>query len=200
MSDRPLTMARRGCARAIGRTLLAMATLVVAAGPARAGSAESPAVVSLVKLLHLVTYAPGTAPPAFTARTLDTGSLSSETLRGNVVILNFWASWCRECRPEMPALERLHREFGARGLRVVGVNARENGDVVGRYARDLQLTFPLVLDPGGHVNGLYGVVGLPTTFLVARHGRAVAFGVGPRDWAGPYGRALVEALLAEPPP
>jgi thiol-disulfide isomerase/thioredoxin len=121
-------------------------------------------------------------------------------LRGRVVIVNFWASWCLECRPEMSVFEKLHRELTPRGLAVIGINAREDKETVGRYATELGLTFPLVLDAGGKNSDLYGVIGIPTTFLVGRDGRAVAFGVGPRDWSGPAGRALIEALLAEPAP
>ena len=161
-------------------------------------SAEPPTAASLLKPLDLVGYPSGTIPPPFNGRTLDAEPLSMTGLRGKVIVMNFWASWCLECRPEMPALERLHREFGPRGLAVIGINAREDKDAVARYARELRLTFPLVIDPTGQINAMYGVVGLPTTFIVGRDGRAVGFGVGPREWAGPRARALVEALLAEP--
>jgi peroxiredoxin len=97
-------------------------------------------------------------------------------------------------------LEALHREVASRGLAIIGVNAREDKHAVGRYATELGLTFPLVLDPGGNTEQRYGVIGLPTTFVIGRDGRAVAFGVGPRDWGSPQARALIEALLAEPPP
>ena len=97
----------------------------------------------------------------------------------------------------MPVLERLHREFASRGLAIVGTNAREDRGAVGRYATELGLTFPLVLDPEGKTSNLYGVIGIPTTFVVGRDGRAVALAVGPRDWSGPPARALIEALLAE---
>jgi thiol-disulfide isomerase/thioredoxin len=161
-------------------------------------SADEPAVTALVKRLNLVGYRSGTKPPAFSGPTLDARQLSLTHLRGKVVVVNFWASWCAECRPEMPVLEGLHREFASRGLAIVGINAREDTQVVGRYARELGLTFPLVLDPEGKNNDLYGIIGLPTTFVIGRDGRAVAFGVGPRDWGSPLARALIEALLAEP--
>jgi len=163
-------------------------------------SADPPAVPSLLKPLDLVGYPSGTLPPPFSGRTLDAQPLSLTELRGKVIVVNFWASWCLECRPEMPLLERLHREFASRGLAIIGINAREDKDVVGRYARELGLTFPLVLDPGGKVNDVYGVVGLPSTFVVGRDGRAVAFAVGPREWASLPARALIEKLLAEPAP
>jgi thiol-disulfide isomerase/thioredoxin len=163
-------------------------------------SADEPAVTPLLKSLDLVGYRSGTRPPHFSGQTLAAGQLSLTDLHGKVVVLNFWASWCRECRPEMPVLEGLHRELAPRGLAVVGINAREDRQAVGRYATELGLTFPLVLDQAGKNNRLYGVIGLPTTFVVGRDGRAVALGVGPRDWGSPPARALIEALLAEPAP
>ena len=179
--------------RAVAGWLVAgMLTLL----PCAAAAADGPALAPLIKPLDLITYPPGTVPPALSGRTLD-GQVSLAELRGKVVILNFWASWCAECKPEMPVLDRLHRELTSKGLVVLGINAREDVAAVRRYAKELNLTFPLVLDPPGTINSAYGVVGLPTTFMVARDGRAVAFGVGPRDWGKPPARALIDALLAE---
>jgi peroxiredoxin len=96
--------------------------------------------------------------------------------------MNFWASWWAECRAEIPRFECFHRAYAARGLDIVGVNAREDASAVGRHAEPLSLTFPLVLDPDGRINALYGVIGLPTSFVVGRDGRAVAFGAGPHEW------------------
>ena len=118
-------------------------------------------------------------------------------LRGEVVLLSFWASWCAECRPEMPMLERLHQDFAAQGLTVLGVNFREETSIIQRYAKTLGLTFPLVLDPQGEISRSYGVIGLPTTFLVGRDGRPVALAVGPRVWESQEARALMQVLLAE---
>jgi cytochrome c biogenesis protein CcmG, thiol:disulfide interchange protein DsbE len=181
----------------VGR-LLAGGLLVLAVWSS--ASAGQPTVTTLVQRLDLVGYRSGTKPPVFSGPTLDGRQLSLTDLRGKVIVLNFWASWCVECRPEMPVLEALHRELASRGLAVVGINAREQKQAAGRYATELGLTFPLVTDPDGKTNARYGVIGLPTTFVVGRDGRAVAFGVGPRDWASAPARALIEALLAEPAP
>lgn len=176
--------------------LMAGALALALSAPAAADQAD---VGALLKPLDLRRYPSRTAPPLFGGRTLD-GGLSMADFRGKVVLVNFWASWCAECRPEMPVLERLHREFGRQGLAVVGINAREDAAKVRRYATQLRLTFPLVLDVEGRINAQYGVIGLPTTFVIGRNGRAVAFAVGAREWGGAPARALIEALLAESAP
>lgn len=176
---------------------LAWSLLIVAqCSPARA----DPAVTSLFKPLDLVGYPSRTTPPHFSGGTLDARQVSMTHLRGKVVLVNFWATWCTECRQEMPVLERLQRELVSQGLGIVGVNAREKKEAVSRYVKDLGLTFPVMLDPDGKISALYGVVGLPATFLVGRDGRAVAFAIGPREWASAPARTLLDALLAEPAP
>jgi len=169
--------------------------VVAVCGPA---SADEQVLAALLKPLNLVGYRVGAMPPQFSGRTLDARQLSMTELRGKVVVVNFWASWCSECRPEMPALQRFHREFASHGLAVIGVNAREGAETIRSYAKELGLTFPLILDPEGKINASYGVVGLPATFVVGRDGRAVAFGIGSREWASGPARALIQTLLAEP--
>jgi thiol-disulfide isomerase/thioredoxin len=178
--------------------LLVLALLVFL--PAGLASAGPEQLSPLLKALDLRGYSPGMTPPNFGGETFDARRVALADLRGKVVIVNFWASWCVECRPEMPVLERLYRQNGAQGLAVIGVNARENADAVRRYAQSLGLTYPLVLDRAGTINTLYGVVGLPSTFLIARDGRAVAFAVGPREWGGTSARTIIDTLLGEPAP
>lgn len=178
--------------RAVGAALLL--AHVLAPAPA-AASAELP---SLLSALELGGYRRDERPPAFTGRTPDGTTLALEDLRGRVVLLTFWASWCEPCRTELPMFEILHRESGSGGLAVVAINAHERIPTIREYTRALDLTFPVVLDPRGDIQRRYGVVGLPTTFLVARDGRAVARAIGPRDWAAPRFRELVLTLLREP--
>ena len=162
-------------------------------------AAERPALAELLKPLNLSAYPSLMHPPDFSGLTADGQTVSLSSLRGNVLLFNFWASWCLECRPEMPMFERLHREFSAQGLAIVGINAREGTSTIRAYAKELGLTFPLIRDSSGKINSAYGVIGLPTTFLIGRNGRAVALAIGPREWSGQPARALIQALLHEPP-
>lgn len=159
--------------------------------------ASQPTLTELLKALSLSSYPTNMRPPEFSVRTNQDKTVSLAGLRGRVVLLNFWASWCPDCRPEMAMFEQLHRDFAAQGLVVLGINVREGTQAIQRYAQELGLTFPLVLDPQGEVYASYGVIGIPTTFLIGRDGRAVALAVGPREWAGTEARSLIKTLLAE---
>jgi peroxiredoxin len=178
--------------REIAGFLVAIVTIL---GAPRENPAAAP---DMLGKLNLSTYPRATKPPEFNGSTIDGRTVSLTSLGGKVVLLNFWATWCQECRPEMPMFERLHREFAAQGLNVIGINAREGTVAIRAYAKELRLTFPLILDPKGEINAAYGVIGLPATFLIGRDGRAVARGVGPREWAAAPARTIIQALLAEP--
>jgi peroxiredoxin len=155
-------------------------------------------VTVLLESLSLSQYPHGMKPPEFNGQTVEGPMMSLASLRGRVVLLNFWASWCRDCRSEMPRFEQLHRDFAAQGLTILGVNLREGTRTIRRYADELDLTFPLVLDPKGKITASYGVIGLPTTFLIGRDGRPVALAIGPRHWGAAPARAIIQTLLAEP--
>jgi peroxiredoxin len=156
------------------------------------------AIADLLGALNLSNYPSGMRPPTFKSRTAAGQTVALADLRGRVVLLTFWATWCAECRPEMPLFESLHRDFAAQGLAVLGINVREGTGAIAQYAQELGLTFPLVVDPHGKITTAYGVIGLPTTFLISRDGRAVALATGPREWGSAPARTLVQTLLAEP--
>jgi thiol-disulfide isomerase/thioredoxin len=137
--------------------------------------------------------------PAVVGTDLEGHSLRLEDFRGRVVFLNFWATWCIPCRQEMPAMERLYRDFKARGLVVLAVNFQEDPEEVKAFVRDLKLTIPVVLDPAGAAATAYLVRGLPATFLIDRNQLVSGRAIGPREWDGENGRAYIQALLGKTP-
>jgi len=108
----------------------------------------------------------------FTLTALDGKTYSLSGLRGRVVLLNFWATWCPPCRKEMPDMEKLHRAFEKQGLTVLAVSDEER-DVVTGYLQKQNYTFPILLDPGRKVHTAFAVEGIPKTFLFDREGNLV---------------------------
>jgi cytochrome c biogenesis protein CcmG, thiol:disulfide interchange protein DsbE len=134
----------------------------------------------------------GSRVPPYSAQSLDGQPVSLESLRGKVVVLNVWATWCGPCRTEMPALQRLQQKFSANGLEVVAVSVDtppgiqspmgQFGSDVRAYAESLGLTFTILHDPARTIEQLFLVPGLPTTFIIDRDGRIDRKIVGARDW------------------
>lgn len=111
--------------------------------------------------------------PWFSLLTTSGERVELDLLDGQVVLINFWATWCPPCREEMPVIEAAHQKYAARGFRVLAVNVRETSPEVVAYGRELGLTFPLLLDTTGEVATAYRVQTLPRSFFLARDGRVV---------------------------
>jgi peroxiredoxin len=111
-------------------------------------------------------------------------------LRGQVVILNFWATWCPPCRSEMPAIEQVYRTYLDQGLTVMAVNAGEAEQQTKAFVEEMGLTFPVLPDRDGHVSRVYRVTSLPTTFFVDRTGTIREIAVG-----GPLSRAYIASAI-----
>jgi len=119
-------------------------------------------------------------------------------LRGKVVLLNFWATWCVPCRTEMPALEALYQRHKDAGLVVLAINMdRLSSAGLEAFVKEVAVTFPIVLDPAWSTAKLYQVRGLPTTYLIDRAGNVVVREVGERDWLDGVSHMAVQGLLQE---
>lgn len=141
----------------------------------------------------------GSRAPDFTARSV-TGAQLVRTLddyKGKVVVLNIWATWCAPCKVEMPSFEQLHRLMAGTDLRIVAVSIDDavGADSVRAYARDLGLTFEILLDSTHAIDRDYQVTGYPETFVIARDGTIRKKWIGPADWTSPANIALVRDLL-----
>jgi peroxiredoxin len=162
--------------------------IALVAGYARA---EDP-----VAALSLTRPKPVQAAKEFQVATPDKGELKLSGFKGRVVFLNFWATWCKPCEEEMPAMERLYQRFKDKGLVVLAISEdASGGDVVSRYVKKHNLSFPVGLDPKMSVAGLYGVWAIPSTFIIDKNGKGALVANGPREWDGPQAHALFESLL-----
>ena len=137
----------------------------------------------------------------FALTDLQGNTVQLSDLRGNVVFINVWATWCQPCIDEMPTIERLYHQLHPRGLEVVAISLDPLGaQVIEPFMRRYRLTFPVLLDVKSEVERLYGTTGVPESFIVDKQGRLVEKVVGPRDWSSPQMLALFERLLAVPDP
>jgi cytochrome c biogenesis protein CcmG, thiol:disulfide interchange protein DsbE len=144
----------------------------------------------------------GKAAPTFAAKSLSGEDKSLANYRGQVVLLNLWATWCGPCRAEMPSIEALHKSFGAKGLSVVAVSVDDEGQgpQIGAFGKEFGLTFELLHDATGAIQQVYQTAGVPESFVIARDGTLRKRWMGAEDWNSPANRALIEQLLAEPAP
>jgi len=124
------------------------------------------------------------------------GKLQSlSQLKGKVVFLNFWATWCGPCRAEMPSMQVLYDSYREKGLEILAVNCGEKQDQVLSFLKSNKLSFPAALDADGKVSGVYGIQAIPTTYLIDRDGNIVARVMGSINWNTPKVRAALEKLL-----
>ena len=141
----------------------------------------------------------GTKPtPPLAVSDLQGNRFDLGRLRGRVVVLNFWATWCEPCKQELPSLRRLKEKLSDRPVDVLTVNYGEFPERITQFLdREGETPLTVLLDPQKEVARDWKVGGLPMTFLVDTKGRARYVAFGERDWSAPESVALVEKLLAE---
>lgn len=175
---------------------LAAALVLGLLGAGRADAADD--LARLLRPLGLTALS-GARPGAFTLPSVSGGKVSLADHQGKVVLVYFWATWCPYCRRELPAgVEQLTRERRGQPFTVLAVSVDEPRDLVASWVKGAGVTLPVLLDYDGAVARDYRVTATPTTFVIGRDGRLVARASGNREWEGPAGRALFDALVAAP--
>ena len=134
----------------------------------------------------------GFAAPDFTLPTLDGRLVTLHDLRGKVVLLNFWATWCAPCKAEMPAMQRVYADERERGLEILAVTVETDTSAVANFVHRYDLGFTVLLDSGAQVSRLYRVQGTPTSFFIDRHGVIRSVVVG-----GPMSEGLIRSKLED---
>ncbi len=125
-----------------------------------------------------------------------TYSLSS--LKGHVVLINFWASWCQPCRDEMPSLQSLYNIFRDNGqFRMLTVLYRDDYQKAATYMKENNFQFPVLIDSSGKTARSYGITGVPETYIIDKRGVLREKVIGPADWGSPRAISLISNLIKE---
>lgn len=139
----------------------------------------------------------GFAAPDFALSDLNGVRHQLSMYRGKVVFLNIWATWCPPCREEMPSMQRLWERFRGKDFVMLAVSEDAGGaTVVERFAREIGLTFPILLDADGGLPEHYSVTGFPETFIIDRSGKIIRHVVGPAEWDSPEAIEFLAGVLA----
>lgn len=143
--------------------------------------------------------APGAPAPPFELLDLDQQTHVLSDFAGQVVVLNFWATWCPPCVEEMPSLQRLQDLLGEEGLKVVAVSVDERYSDIPSFVAEHELRFLILHDLGKRVSRRYEVFQFPETWIIRRDGTLASHIIGARDWAAPGSLEIFRDLLAEGP-
>jgi peroxiredoxin len=141
--------------------------------------------------------APAVRPaPNFTLKDVSGRAVSLADFKGRVVLLDFWATWCPPCRESIPVLQKMHEEYSARGVTVLGVSVDQDASVVPPFVKRKSMSYSVLLDDAGEASDLYRVSGIPSLFLLNKDGVIVKNWVGFAPGMEAQWRRAVENLLA----
>jgi peroxiredoxin len=139
----------------------------------------------------------GVPAPAFDLpRIPGDGNVSLEEQRGRVVLVNFWATWCKPCEDEMPSMQRLYQAVGGEHFELLAVSVDEPGAPIAEFAERYAITFPILLDPDREVAGRWQALRFPESFLVDGEGTVVERYIGPRTWDAPEYADRIRELVS----
>ena len=153
--------------------------------------------VDLPPLSHSLTKQAPKPAPALKLNDINGKTHDLAQLKGRVVLINFWATWCPPCRREMPSMERLTQQLKGEAFSVLAVDVGEDVDTIGLFTSqlDTNLSFPILLDSRSQTMQAWKVAGLPTTYLIDKQGRVVASAIGGREFDHPDIIRAIHELL-----
>ena len=173
------------------KSVLYILLLAIALLPAcsREKSPAKPAAVSAAKAVE------GSAAPDFTVKALDGKDVTLSSLKGSVVLVNFWATWCPPCKEEIPSMIRLNQAMAGKAFRMLAISIDEGGkEAVDNFFKGSK-ELPVYLDTDAKTSQLYGTTGVPETFIVDKQGTIQKKIVGGMDWSAPEVIAYMDDLL-----
>jgi len=132
----------------------------------------------------------------FTLKNLSGKDVSLSDFRGNIVFLNFWATWCPPCRQEMPSMEKLHEKYKDRGLTILAVAGDGEGvELVRPFVEERNFTFPVLIDDRGKAADIYRIFAVPTTIIIGTDGKIIGKVQGAADWFSEEVQDYFDGLL-----
>ena len=147
----------------------------------RGGARVALLVAAILQAGAALSVGAGDAAPAFVLPTASGETIALEKLRGRLVYVDFWASWCGPCRRSFPWMNEMQQKYGARGLTIVGINVDKRRPDAERFLRQTPAIFSIVFDADGKTPEAYGVKGMPSSYLIDTAGNVVAVESGFRD-------------------
>lgn len=175
--------------------VMAVAALTAACGGSGSAGGTGPADLPMASIRGIDNTGRGLEigqmAPDFEMQYPDGRKVKLSDLKGQPVIVNFWATWCAPCEAELPEFVQAYERHKADGLEIIGINAQETGEDANTFVEKYGLSYPVTLDSRGEVMDLYAVRGLPTTLFIDAEGRVAA------RWAGILTKPLIEEYLAE---
>jgi cytochrome c biogenesis protein CcmG/thiol:disulfide interchange protein DsbE len=173
-------------------TWLGLMAILLALGVAWIAASRVPVEEALARSDRPPAPGAGFAAPDFSLETRDGETMALADLRGQAVLLNFWATWCPPCRAEMPAIQRVYDKYRDQGFTVLAVDVGEGNAQVAAFVDERDLTFPILMDGDGAVSLRYQVRAMPSTFFIDQDGliREVTLG-------GPMSEAFIESQVRE---
>ncbi|BCB95138.1 thiol:disulfide interchange protein [Dissulfurispira thermophila] len=152
--------------------------------------------LTLCMFLFANAFAAQSLAPDFALNDITGKKVKLSEFRGRVILLNFWATWCGPCKAEMPSLNNLYNEFKDKGFVVLAVSVDTSEKSVKSFIKDNKLSFPVLMDKNKAVSfDDYGVLGLPTTFLIDKNGGIVEKIMGEREWDSPQIKERILKLI-----
>jgi peroxiredoxin len=153
------------------------------------------------KFSNQVSIESGTPAPDFTFPGLDGKKVSLSDYKGKVVLVNIWATWCPPCVDEMPSMEKLYQKFKGENFEILAVSIDEPGlKAVAPFMKKSGLTFPALIDSEGAIKTVYGITGIPESFIIDQQGILIKKIVGPVDWAATNIFRFFSDLIQKPLP
>jgi len=149
----------------------------------------------LFRDLRVVPHPYLTVPIDISLKNLNGKTVRLSDFKGNIVFLNFWTTWCPDCRVEMPSKQKLHNRLKDKKFVMVTVNLRESAETIKKFINKNGLTFITLLDSTGDVGVIMGIRTIPTTFILGKNGKILGMVMGSRKWDSEKSVALFEHLI-----